>query len=61
MTADAFAQPDHPTGLVCRKCGGRFFAVVSTDKKNGMICRTRKCKHCGKTHRTTERINPERE
>ena len=59
MTADAFAKPEHPTGLVCRQCGGRRFRVVSTDKKNGMICRSRQCQHCGKNHRTTERINPE--
>lgn len=58
MIADAFAQPENPTGLKCRNCGCRHFLVTSTDPKNGFIKRTRTCRSCGKTARTTERQDP---
>ncbi len=50
---------DPPVGIRCRRCGCRHHEVISTDKKNGKIKRTRRCRHCGKTQRTTEKADPE--
>lgn len=62
MTAETNPNQEIPrntTGLKCRKCGCRHFYVVSTERKPHKIVRYRRCRHCGKKHTTTERLDAE--
>jgi hypothetical protein len=44
-------------GLVCPGCGCRHFEVYYTrETKHGTIIRRRRCRHCGRSVMTTERI-----
>lgn len=56
---DQTDQTEPARGIRCRACGCRHHRVTSTDPVNGRIKRTRTCRHCGKTQRTTETADPE--
>ena len=44
------------TGLVCTQCGCRHIYVYHTDTRKTYVIRYRKCRYCGKTYTTIERL-----
>lgn len=47
--------PPKPKGVVCRKCECPDLRVIRTTKTyGGKHIRTRLCRHCGHTFKTTE-------
>ncbi len=43
-------------GLACRRCGCRHLLAYRTVRRNNRIDRYRKCRYCGKTCVTSERV-----
>ncbi|NLW83068.1 MAG: hypothetical protein GXY41_01480 [Phycisphaerae bacterium] len=43
-------------GIVCGACGCRHLSVYRTVNQENKIIRYRKCRHCGKTMTSVERV-----
>jgi len=54
VLSDIAAQ--RQTGLVCTQCGCRHIYVYHTDTRKTHVIRYRKCRYCGKTYTTIERL-----
>jgi len=48
-------KPEH-VGLVCRECGCRHFMTVYTRPRHDGIVRRKRCRNCGQTITTREKI-----
>ena len=49
-------KPDAHVGLVCPKCGCRHFFTVYTRRRNDGIVRRKRCRYCGTTITTREKV-----
>ncbi len=56
LSTSAKAAPSLHTGLVCRQCGCRHFLTVYTRRRNDGIVRRKRCRNCGATITTREKI-----
>jgi len=56
VTTSAQARSSPHVGLVCRGCGGRHFLTVYTRRRNDGIVRRKRCRNCGATITTREKM-----
>jgi transcriptional regulator NrdR family protein len=56
VPTSAKAAPSPHIGLVCHHCGCRHFLTVYTRRRNDGIIRRKRCRNCGATITTREKI-----
>lgn len=49
-------EPSSDRGIECANCGCRHFYVYRTIPVVNGILRIRECRHCGRKHRSIERV-----
>ena len=55
-TATTHPSPTPHVGLVCRRCSCRHFLTVYTRRRHDSIVRRKRCRNCGATITTREKI-----